>query len=76
MEIEPKLQPLSAEQLDQASGISNPDARLDIKARGLWGGAFERAFFDARIFNPRAHSNLAQSTASLPLARANEKETI
>ena len=65
MEIEPKLQPLSGEQLDQASGISNPDARLDIKARGLWGGAFECAFFDVRIFNPRAHSNLAQSTASV-----------
>ena len=64
VEIEPRLQPLSGEQLNQASGISNPDARLDIKARGLWGGAFECAFFDVRIFNPRAHSNLAPSTAA------------
>lgn len=65
VEIEPKLQSLSGEQLDQASGNSNPDARLDIKARGLWGGAFECAFFDVRVFNPRAHSNTAQSMASV-----------
>ena len=64
VEIEPRLQPLSGEQLNQASGISNPDARLNIKARGLRGGAFECAFFDVRIFNPRAHSNLAPSTAA------------
>ncbi len=65
VEVEPKLQPLSGEQLRLASANRDQDARLDIKARGLWGGAFECAFFDVRIFNPRAHSNQAPSTATV-----------
>ena len=30
------------------------DARLDIKANGLWGGRFSRTFFDVKIFNIHA----------------------
>ena len=61
VEIEPKLQPLSGEQLERASGNRDPEARLDV---GLWGGGLECAFFDARIFNPRAHSNDPTSTTT------------
>ena len=63
IEIEPRLQPLTGEQL-RPSVNDNPEARLDIKARGFWGGRFECAFFDVRIFNPCAHSNRTSQVAS------------
>ena len=66
VESEPKLQPLSGEEFLHASANRDPEARLDVKARGFWGGAFECAFFDVRVFNPRAHSNAAvHSTAQM-----------
>ena len=34
------------------SANTNDHARLDIAANGFWGGRFERAFFDIRVFNP------------------------
>ena len=33
------------------------NSRLDVSAYGFWGGMFERAFFDVRVFNPCARSN-------------------
>ena len=48
--------------------LAMSEARLDVKARGLWGGTFECAFFNVRVFNPRARSNEARhswSTASI-----------
>ena len=30
---------------------------MDIRASGVWGGWFERTFFDVRVFNPLAASN-------------------
>ena len=66
VEIEPRLQPLSGEQFLHASANRNAEARLDIKARGFWGGAFKCAFFDVRVFNPRARTNAAApSTAAM-----------
>ena len=66
VEIEPRLQPLSGEQFLHASANRDAEARLDIKARGFWGGAFECAFFDVRVFNPRARTNAAApSTAAM-----------
>ena len=53
VEIEPKLQPLAGEEL-APSANRDSEARLNTKARGLWGGRFECAFFDFRIFNPCA----------------------
>ena len=32
-------------------------ARLNVALYGLWGGRFEKAFVDVRIFNPSAQSN-------------------
>ena len=37
--------------------------RLDIRARGFWGGQLEAALFDVRVFNPFAASAL---TVPLP----------
>ena len=53
--VEPLLQPLDGEKFDRNS-TGTDDARLDIKANGLWGTVFERAFFDVKIFNPLAKS--------------------
>ena len=55
--IEPHLQPLTGEALDGASAIVSDGARLDVAADGFWGGRYERAFFDIRVFNPLAQSN-------------------
>ena len=62
--IEPTLQPITGETLTGASAITEDGARLDIAANGFWGGCFERAYFDVRIFNPHAPSNRQQSLAS------------
>jgi len=37
------------------------NARLDIAACGFWGGRFEKAFFDVRVFNPCAQLNYQSS---------------
>ena len=55
--IEPTLQPITGEALSGASAITENGARLDVAANGFWGGRFERAFFDVRVFNPHAPSN-------------------
>ena len=64
MEIEPKLQLLTGEQLERSSSNRDPEACLDVKARGLWGGGLKCAFFDATIFNLRAHSKAPSSSTS------------
>ena len=53
--VEPLLQPLDGEIFDRNSTATD-DARLDIKANGLWGTVFERTFFDVKIVNPLATS--------------------
>ena len=73
VEVEPTLQPLSGEQLALSTANRDPDARLDIKARGIWGGRFECAFFDVRIFNPRARSNQSPQITSVYRRHENAK---
>ena len=41
-----------------ASIYKQDGARLNIVANGFWGGAYERAFFDVRVFN---YSSMASS---------------
>ena len=55
--IEPALQLVTDELLSGASAITEDGARLDVAASGFWGGCYERAFFDVRIFNHHAASN-------------------
>ena len=57
VEVEPRLQPVSAHHVLPTSANRSDEARLDVKACGLWGGRFERAFFDVRVFSPSAISN-------------------
>ena len=62
--VEPDLQPITGEQLTGASSNIQDGARLDIAANGIWGGRYERTFFDVRIFNPHARSNRQTSLAT------------
>ena len=41
--IEPNLQPTTS---DQATANSQDGARLDVSANGVWGGRFQKTFFD------------------------------
>ena len=55
--VEPSLQPITSERFVHATANTQDGARLDIVADGFWGGSFERAFFDVRVFNPFAQTN-------------------
>ena len=69
---EPHLQPLSGETMSHRSANTDNGARLNIAAFGFWGGRFEKAFLDVRVFNPCAQSN---RQVSLPSAyRRHEQE--
>ena len=65
--VEPNLQPITGEVLSHATAISDDGARLDIAANGFWGGRFERAFFDVRVFNLHAPSNRQPATESMKI---------
>ena len=56
MTSEPKLIPLSGEQLRYISAVVSDDARLGIVARGVW-STLDKTFFDVRVFHPGADSN-------------------
>ena len=62
--VEPDLQPLTGEQMNNATAITDAGARLDIAANGFWGGRFERTFIDVRVFNPHAQSNRHSSLST------------
>ncbi len=55
---EPLLQPLNGERFPHRTTNTAPNARLDIAANGILGGRFERTYFDVRVFNPYAPSNI------------------
>ena len=55
--VEPHLQPITGENLNGASAITDDGARLGIATNGFWGGQREQAFFDVHVFNPHAPSN-------------------
>ena len=62
--IDPHLQPLYGEDLHSASANTKAGARLDVAACGFWGGRFDHAFFDVRVFNPHTKSNCQQNLTS------------
>ena len=55
--IEPELQPLTNEVLTGSTANSQAGARLDITVNGVWGGTFQKTYFDVRVFNPYTLSN-------------------
>ncbi len=60
---EPLLQPLTNETFTHRSANTEPNARLDIRARGFW-NAGQDAFFDVRVFYPNASSNRSMTTTA------------
>ena len=72
--IEPQLEESGEHQSvhdEESRGIVE-HLRLDIRARGFWGGSLEVALFDVRVFNPFAPS--AVNTPIEQLYRRNEAE--
>ena len=60
--IKTRLQPVSNETLAGSTATRQDGARLDTAASGFWGRAFERIFFDIRVFNPHAHRHTQLSS--------------
>ncbi len=71
--IEPHLQPLSGEPMTYRSAITEDGARLDVAMYGFWGGRFEKAFVDVRVFNPSAQSSLLSSLSATNRKHEQEK---
>ena len=71
---EPHLQSLSGETMSHRSAITDDGARLDIAMYGFWGGRFEKAFLDVRVFNPSAQSNRRGPLASVYRRHEQEKK--
>ena len=72
--VEPDLQPVVPNQLDGASANSQDSARLDLSANGVWGGRYEKTFFDVRVFNPIAPSNRGLTPAAAYRKHEREKK--
>ena len=71
---EPHLQPLTGESLSHRSAITEDGARLDVAMYGFWGGRFEKAFIDVRVFNPSAQSNRHGSLSAIYRKHEQEKK--
>ena len=63
--IEPELQPVTSDQLNGALANRQDGARLDVSANGVWGGRFQKTYFDVRVFNPLAPSNRNQAPSAV-----------
>ena len=50
VEVEPKLQRLEGESFEYKSTCTEDEARLDIRAIGLWDSRFSRTYFDIKFF--------------------------
>ena len=74
--IEPHLQSLSGESFSHRSAITEDGARLDVAMYGLWGGRFEKAFVDVRVFNPSAQSNCNGTLSSVYCRHEQEKRRL
>ena len=71
---EPHLQLLTGETMTHRSANTEAGARLDVAMYGFWGGRFEKAFLDVRVFNPSAQSNRHGSLASVYRRHEQEKK--
>ena len=47
--IEPDLHPVLSDQLSGATANSQDGARLDLSANGVWGGRYEKTFFNVSL---------------------------
>ena len=56
VQVEPPLQPVTTENLSSGSNTAD-EARLDVACRSFWREG-QKAYFDVRVFNPLATTNL------------------
>ena len=68
------LQPVTADQLNGSSANRQVGARFDISANGVWGGRFEKTYFDVRVLNPLAPTNSRLGSAGMYRAHEQEKK--
>ena len=71
---EPDLQPVTPDLLIGATANSQDGARLDVSANGVWGGRYQKTYFDVRVFNPLAPSNRNQQPAAVFRKHEREKK--
>ena len=74
--VEPDLQPVTSDQLKGVSANSQEGARLDVSANGVWGGRFQKTYFDMRVFNPLAPSNRNQKLSAAYRKHEFEKKRV
>ena len=72
--IEPHLQSTTPDQLSGATANSQEGARLDVSANGVWGGRYQKTYFDVRVFNPHAPSNKNQTPSACYRKHEREKK--
>ena len=72
--VEPELQQVTPDQLNGATANRQDGARLDVSANGVWGGRFQKTYFDVRVFNPLAPSNRNQAPAAVFRKHEQEKK--
>ena len=73
IEIEPKLTPLTGEELGNRTANTTNEARLDIRARGVW-ERVQQVFLDLRVFDSNACRYLNKSLQQCHLINEQEKE--
>ena len=76
LSIEPHLQPITGETFTHASANIQDGAHLDVAVRGFWGSHFEMAFFDVKVFNPQAPSNMRSQLSSCYHLHENAKKRV
>ena len=74
--VEPNLQPVTSDQLNGAPANSQEGARLDVSANGVWGGRFQKTYFDMSVFNPLAPSNTNQKLSAVYRKHEVEKKRV
>ena len=73
VKVEHYLQPLTGEALRYRTAVIGDDARLDIRAAGFWGDRFQHAYFDVRVFNSLAPSNMSSTLTAAYRRHEQEK---
>ena len=61
---------------EELTGSTANSQAGDIAAKGVWGGTFERAYFDVRVFNPHASNRHANLQLILQKAQTNQEACI
>ena len=72
-EIEPKLTPLSGEELKSRTSDNLNEARVDIRTRGFREQG-QQAFFDLRVFDPNAIRYQSKSLQQCHVMNEQEKK--